>query len=697
MEDTHSGTIGTSTTPVGSPVIVLMDEDSSGTPSSRNSQIPTQHKQAKTLPVNQSIVWDHFKKVEPIDNENPKAMCNYCNRLIGCHIQRQGISPMMTHLTSNCANFPLRKPKLAKNQTLLQMSCKKAIEGTSSPQIGYVKYDSDRVRRLLVQYFILCELPFSHVETEGFKLFVNGLEPRFNVPNRITMQRDCLKLYGEEKLQLKALMSGQRICLTTDTWTSIQNLNYMCVTAHFIDCDWVLHKKILKFCLIPNHKGDTIGKVLENTMLDWRIHSIFTITIDNASSNDVGIDYVRRRIKEKNSTVLGGEFLHMRCATHILNLIVNDGLKELEDSICNVRNAVKFVRSSPSKMAKFKRCIERLDIRSKKMVCLDVPTRWNSTYLMLSTAEKYQRAFELLGEEDDQLVVPGFLDWENARAFVKYLKTFYDATLIISSSNYVTASLFFMQLCIIQDALNDGCLNSDPILSAMAISMRSKYEKYWGSMDKINLMLYIAFVVDPRYKMKILVWWLKRCNGPQWADKIEKMVRELLNRLIEQYSRFQEIAVSQFNVTSRSADNTFLNVVDDDAESAVDKIHYLISQHLKEEKDLECMSEVDRYLLDGCEATTKDFDVLGWWKINASKYPILAAIARDILAMPISTVVSQSAFCTKRCILDPFRSTLSPLTVEALICTQNWIKNTPIDIWELEEFVEIYDEEGTCL
>jgi hypothetical protein len=55
---------------------------------------------------------------------------------------------------------------------------------------------------------------------------------------------------------------------------------------------------------------------------------------------------------------------------------------------------------------------------------------------------------------------------------VKYLKTFYNATLIISGSNYVTSSLYFMQLCIIQNALNDGCLNSDPILSVVAISMR---------------------------------------------------------------------------------------------------------------------------------------------------------------------------------------------------------------------------------
>jgi hypothetical protein len=52
LGDTYSCTIGTSTTPVGSPALVLMDEDSPGIPSFINSQIPTQHKQAKKLYVN---------------------------------------------------------------------------------------------------------------------------------------------------------------------------------------------------------------------------------------------------------------------------------------------------------------------------------------------------------------------------------------------------------------------------------------------------------------------------------------------------------------------------------------------------------------------------------------------------------------------------------------------------------------------
>ncbi|BFG34961.1 hypothetical protein CerSpe_212350 [Prunus speciosa] len=90
--------------------------------------------------------------------------------------------------------------------------------------------------------------------------------------------------------------------------------------------------------------------------------------------------------------------------------------------------------------------------------------------------------------------------------------------------------------------------------------------------------------------------------------------------------------------------------------------------------------EVDTYLHDPLELTTKEvfFDILLWWKLNGPKYPVLAAIAKDILAIQVSTVASESCFSTGGRVIDAFRSLLTPRSVEALICMQNWLKGDAI-------------------
>ncbi|TYK18971.1 zinc finger BED domain-containing protein RICESLEEPER 2-like [Cucumis melo var. makuwa] len=69
-------------------------------------------------------------------------------------------------------------------------------------------------------------------------------------------------------------------------------------------------------------------------------------------------------------------------------------------------------------MAKFKACVKQEKIQCKALVCLDVATRWNSTYLMLEHAIKFEKAFKILKEEkEDSDFVEYFEedDWGNKR------------------------------------------------------------------------------------------------------------------------------------------------------------------------------------------------------------------------------------------------------------------------------------------
>ena len=70
-------------------------------------------------------------------------------------------------------------------------------------------------------------------------------------------------LYLEHKKEIKNVIRGQRVSITTDTWTSIQYINYMVITTYFLDSNWKLHKRIINFTKITSHGGEEIGKVIE--------------------------------------------------------------------------------------------------------------------------------------------------------------------------------------------------------------------------------------------------------------------------------------------------------------------------------------------------------------------------------------------------------------------------------------------------
>ncbi|KAL6189126.1 hypothetical protein ACLB2K_040516 [Fragaria x ananassa] len=80
------------------------------------------------------------------------------------------------------------------------------------------------------------------------------------------------------------------------------------------------------------------------------IEKVFTIVVDNASPNQVALDYMRDKIGNWKELILNGAFLHMRWCCHILNLIVKDGIEELGSSIDAIRNCVKYNRSSPARL-----------------------------------------------------------------------------------------------------------------------------------------------------------------------------------------------------------------------------------------------------------------------------------------------------------------------------------------------------------
>jgi hypothetical protein len=84
-------------------------------------------------------------------------------------------------------------------------------------------------------------------------------------------------------------------------------------------------------------------------------------------------------------------------------------------------------------------------------------------------------------------------------------------------------------------------------------------------------------------------------------------------------------------------------------------------------------SQLELYLDETKVSRNAEFDILSFWKGNEFRYPEVAAMARDILSIPISTVASKSTFVVGGRVIDQYRSSLKPDVVEALVCTRDWL------------------------
>ena len=119
-----------------------------------------------------------------------------------------------------------------------------------------------------MEWVIKAGQSFKAVEHPAFVALLKDLQPRFIIPSRKKVAKGVWELFLMEKAKILSVIGDLRVSITTNTWTSIQNINYMVVTAHFLDNDWTLHKRIINFTKITSHKGEDIGRVLDGCLSD---------------------------------------------------------------------------------------------------------------------------------------------------------------------------------------------------------------------------------------------------------------------------------------------------------------------------------------------------------------------------------------------------------------------------------------------
>ncbi|XP_014619056.1 zinc finger BED domain-containing protein RICESLEEPER 2 [Glycine max] len=354
------------------------------------------------------------------------------------------------------------------------------------------------------------------------------------------------------------------------------------------------------------------------------------------------------------------------CCSHILNLLVEDGLDKIKDVIQNVRESVKYINHNDSRLKAFCDVAEQKHLKERKLI-IDCPTRWNSAFQMLSTTLKFKTAFSTYSERDPHYTyAPLHEDWEKVQKVCTLLEVFNVATHVISGNEYPIANLCLAEVWRVKQVIDNALEDTTFFMREMAGSMRVKFDKYWG---ECNMLMSIASVLDPRCKFHVvnicfpLIYKSKEIA----MENIEK-VRNSLQQLYDEHvtlsineSSLNEMNDIGINSSTTSASKSSIVI-------GFDQIMNIVRAN---EATPPVNSELEDYLKENVyipETSNSYFSVLEWWRNNSLKYKVLSKMAGDILAIPISTVVSESTFSAKGRVIDEYCSKLNEESIEALIC-----------------------------
>ncbi|KAG8496787.1 hypothetical protein CXB51_007974 [Gossypium anomalum] len=398
----------------------------------------------------------------------------------------------------------------------------------TQPSLGGVlsikndKFDADEYRKAISTFLVCGKHSFRTVEEPGFRYMMSIASLNFKNISRHTAARDVLMYYAKERDRVKEELAKAPglICLTSDNWNSeYTNDEYICIIAHWVDKDWKLQKRIIRFrALFPLYDGLNIADELVLYLSQCGIDKkIFSITLDNASYNDVMVSCLKNHFRANRAILCDDAFFQVRCYAHILNLIVKAGLELAND------------------------------------------------------------------------------------------------------------------------------------------------------------------VVDPRYKLNYVQYCFTTIYGIHASDFVETILSNL-RLLFDEYVKKSKSTSSSLaessnvwdkNPVDSNLDEHNVNSADfgGDFDESDDYKRYLNESSTRSEK-----SQLDIYLEEPKLELNSKIDFLDYWRKSSVRYNELSLLARDLLAIPISTVASESTFSMGKKVITPLRSSLKPKTVQAVVCLDDWMR-----------------------
>ncbi|KAJ6756582.1 ZINC FINGER BED DOMAIN-CONTAINING PROTEIN RICESLEEPER 1-LIKE ISOFORM X1 [Salix purpurea] len=587
--------------------------------------------QSTNKQIKRSVVWDTFDK--HVKNGEKWATCKFCKMNYKAK-SKNGTSNLLKH-SRKCSRS--RQDEAEQNPLIL-------VE-TSGSSTSVIQRNSVINQETMI---------INH----GYPLDMVQLH------SKIDVEDNALAICRQEKEKLVKYFDSLFcfLSLTLELWSSNDKMmTYCCLTVHFIDDGWQLKKKILAFRnLRYNYDMGTVHEVIKSVLAEWRINKnvrFILLDITPPKEHMIGelrehmIGELRSKVCDK-TPLLHGHLFCISSYAQILSLLVQDGFSEIRSLLYKIRECIEYVNGSSLGRQMLQMAIRKGSLQDKEMPFQDVPARWDTTFLMLERSLEFREAFNHLEHFDcDFKVNPSAEEWNKATSVCECLKEFHKST-----SNFpTTLEGYFLSVRDVYKNLLKWEQSEHVYVRSIANRMKGKFDEYWG---EASLALGISVVLNPSFKLDLVEYGYQQIHGIDASFHFSKF-RDDVTGIYHKYAK-------DFGDQGPSSSA----MVD---ESPSSDISFKEWRKGKYERNMvhSQQNELDQYLKQPpLEELDKDGNVLAWWQENAQKFPILGKIARDFLAIPVSTVISKSSEVMK---MASVHDGVHPEIAEALICGKDWL------------------------
>ncbi|KAK3199703.1 hypothetical protein Dsin_023118 [Dipteronia sinensis] len=527
-----------------------------------------------------SDVWDKFEKYKDEDGKD-LAKCNLCEKLFDGS-SKKGTTHLRNHFNS-CQ-------KKRNEGGASDSGDKPAGNSVTDQQSNHL----DRVKTLIKQ----CRWPS---------------------PNQVG-DADIISVYNEEKEKLR--MYFEKLCCRFSLMIKyVVYGNYTCFKVCFIDDDWKLKEKIIGVKCI---EGDQNMEVLKTVLLDLGIdNKIFSMVTD--SHSEIYVDKYVMSSDERENRFSGQVSLLSNCkfcVPDFSNMYISCGGFEdrmgevLHDHMSKIFN---YITQTSSKIVTFRMAIGKARSLGKEVTAEDIPTeeKLENMYWfdLLTIALGLKEAFFEL-ENIDLDFKPINLtkeEWDVITTFYLFCDEENDIDgMLCFGPECETANMYFPALCrMYKKSLVLVTLDSficgeryRQLVRDVEIC-RNQFKNCW---NQYNLILAVAAVLDPRFKMDIVKHWYKKIYG----DECETQFEIFMNYFTDVYNEYAK------------GTNNF--------QSSISYGMLDFSGNISYHEGL----ELDLYLKYFNFPSWENFDILGWWRAYSRNLPTLAKMARDFLSIKIA-------------------------------------------------------------